>query len=299
MLKLTGSDEAGPATAPILEARGLVKAFGHRHALSGATLRVAPGSIVGLVGANGSGKSTLIQTLLGLLRPDAGEARLFGEDSWDLSPAAKQRLGYAAQTPHAFAWMRVGQMVRYVGSFYAGFDPSLAEALMARWRLDPADRCGRLSGGQAQRLELVLAVSHRPDLLLLDEPAAALDPAGRRGLLDLLLRDNADRGQTVLLSTHITSDLERVASHAAVLHRGRVRFFGELDGLKDRVKRVTVPADGPAAGALRAMGVLRERRDGGFLTASVTAFDPATPLPGAAVEDLNLEEIFLEVGDAG
>ena len=300
MLRLTPDPEPADAdaTAPILEARGLVKMFGFRHVLSGVDLALEPGSIVGLVGANGSGKSTLIHVLLGLLRPRAGEARLFGENSWNLSPAAKERLGYAAQHPHAFQWMTASQMVRYVGSFYANFDPSLAEALMTRWRLEPGDHCGRLSGGQRQRLELVLAMSHRPDLLLLDEPAAALDPAGRRDLLEILLKNNADWNQTTVLSTHITSDLERVASHVAVLHDGKIRFFGELDGLKDRVKRVTVPAGSPAAEGFLGMSVLRKRRDGEHLVLTVTDFDPATPLPGATVEDLNLEDIFLEVSDA-
>ena len=300
-LKLTPTEEAEapPELPPVLEARALVKRFGRKRALDEANLIVAPGSIVGLVGANGAGKSTLIQTLLGLLRPDGGEARLLGEGSWDLSPAAKERLGYAAQRPHAFHWMTTSQMVRYVGSFYAGFDPSLAEALMSRWALDPADRCGRISGGQAQRLELVLAMSHRPDLLLLDEPAAALDPAGRRDLLELLLRNNRDDGQTVLFSSHITSDLERIASHVAVMAHGRVAFAGELDGLKDRVKRVTTRAGSPAAAALRAMGVLRERPDGEHVTLTVTGFDPAAAPPGVEVEDLNLEEIFLEVAGAG
>lgn len=301
MLQLTPIDEAAreeAASAPILEASGLVKSFGSRQVLSGVDLSVNPGAIVGLVGANGSGKSTLIQTLLGLLRPTFGEARLFGEDSWNLSPGSKERLGHAAQWPHAFRWMTVGQMVRYVGSFYANFDPSLAEALMSRWSLRPRERCARLSGGQTQRLELVLAMSHRPDLLLLDEPAAALDPAGRRDLLELLLHGNRLHGQTTLLSTHITSDLERVASHVAILHANKIRFFGELDNIKDRAKRVTVTAGSPAAEAIAAMGLIRRRRDGRHVVLTVSEFDPRVASPGATrvdVEDLNLEEMFLEV----
>ena len=257
-LKLTHADPAGDtATPPAIEASHLVKSFAGKRALSGASLAVAPGSIVGLVGANGAGKSTLIQTLLGLLRPDLGEARLLGENSWDLSPAAKERLGYAAQRPHAFHWMTTRQMVRYVGSFYARFDPSLAEALMSRWQLDPRDRCDRISGGQKQRLELVLAMSHRPDLLLLDEPAASLDPAGRRDLLDLLLRNHRDDGQTVLFSSHITSDLERVASHVAVMVRGRGRLLR-------RTRRPEGPreaGDGGGRRSGRRRGARRHGRD--------------------------------------
>lgn len=220
---------------PVITCNGVTKSFGSTDVLKGVDLEIPHGSIVGLVGTNGAGKSTLIKCLLGLLKISSGTASVLGEDPWDLSAETKNNLGYVPQVIKLYPWMRVSQVIDYTGAFYDNWDAEHCKALMEMWELDGSCWIKTLSGGQLQRLAIILALGHKPSLLILDEPAASLDPVGRRSFLKSLLEMNADGGQSVLFSTHITSDLERVASHVAFLDDGCVEFFGELDELKDRV----------------------------------------------------------------
>ncbi|TWU08322.1 ABC transporter ATP-binding protein [Stieleria varia] len=222
-------------SGPVITCQNVTKCFGKTEVLRGVDLEVPRGAIVGLVGTNGSGKSTLIKCLLGLLKVSSGTARILGEDSWDLSASVKNTLGYVPQEIKLYPWMRVSQVIDYTGAFYEKWDSYRCNELLEQWELDGSKWIKTLSGGQLQRLALVLALGHHPSLLILDEPAASLDPVGRRSFLKSLLEMNEDGGQSVLFSTHITSDLERVASHVAFLHDGRVQFFGELEELKDHV----------------------------------------------------------------
>ncbi|MEK7414782.1 MAG: ABC transporter ATP-binding protein, partial [Planctomycetota bacterium] len=183
-----------------LIAQGLTKRFDERTVLAGVDLQIPAGSVVGLLGTNGAGKTTLLRCLLGLAKPDAGTAMLLGESSWDLGPAAKARLGYVPQTPAHYAWMRVSDLITYTGTFYPTWDAAHAESMRARWNISATARAGKLSPGEAQRLALVLALAHRPTLLVLDEPAASLDPVGRREFHAAVV-EAAGAGTTVLLST--------------------------------------------------------------------------------------------------
>lgn len=228
---------------PVIEARDVVKTFGSHAVLRGATLSIDKGQVVGLLGTNGAGKSTLIKCLLGLLKVDDGQVSLFGESSWDLSPRAKARLGYVPQEAKFYRWMKVRQVVDYWGSFYPQWDKAWTYELMDRWEVPREQRVGTLSPGQLQRIALVVALGHRPELLILDEPVASLDPLGRRETLRQLIDLTQDGEHTVLFSTHILSDLERVASHIAILAGGQIVCFEELDGLKDRVKRLRLRSD--------------------------------------------------------
>ena len=220
----------------VMTEAGVVKRFGRKTVLDGLDWAVPRGSVVGLLGANGAGKTTLIKCLLGLLRPQAGECRIFGETSWTLSAEAKARIGYVAQVPYAYPWMTVGQWIRYTASFYPAWNDALIDRLAREWDVTMADRMGKLSPGQLQRAAILLALGHEPELLVLDEPAASLDPAARRDFLQVIV-ELAGRGdRTVLFSTHITSDLERVADRVAFLKGGRIVHFGLLDELKDRMQ---------------------------------------------------------------
>lgn len=300
--------------SPVIEAQGVTKQYRssggrwrpwqfRRHdVLRGVDLIVPHGAVVGLVGTNGAGKSTFLKCLLGLLRPTGGTTRLLGEESWSLSARAKARLGYVPQTVQLYPWMRVDQIVRYVAAFYGRWDHTWASELLRRWELPTDHRIAALSPGQLQKLALVLALGHRPDLLVLDEPVASLDPVARREFLRSLLDLTADEGHTVLFSTHITSDLERVASHIAVLRDGRIVLIDELDAVKDRVKRLRVAsrADLPQHFAIR--GALRTQVHGRNAVVAVAALDDtlvheveSTWQAEVSVEDLNLEDIFLEL----
>lgn len=289
----------------IIRCAQLQKSFGKTEVLRGVDLVVPEGSVVGLLGTNGAGKSTLIKCLLGLLRITAGTATVFGEDPWDLSAATKARLGYAPQAVKVYPWMKVRQVIDYTGAFYPQWDPQWCEELLRKWELDGSAWVRNLSGGELQRLGLILAMGHRPDLLVLDEPAASLDPIGRRNLLRSLLDATRDGTHTVLFSTHITSDLERVASHVAILGSGVIDFFGELDALKDSVKRIRVHSAADLPSNFTVPGSLRTEIAGRTAVVAVAAVDDQL-LDGLRsrwdvsvdVEDLNLEDIFLELHDA-
>ena len=292
-------DQQRPAP---LVCKGLVKRFGQHEVLRGVDLAIPAGAVVGLVGTNGSGKSTLIKCLLGLLKPTAGHSTLFGEEPWFLSTRAKQNLGYVPQVVQLYPWMRVRQLVAYTSAFYEGWNADWAETLLERLDLPRDHRVGPLSTGQKQKLALVLALGHRPELLILDEPVASLDPIARRELLKSLIELNLDNHHTILFSTHITSDLERIASHVALLNNGRIMLFDELDVLKDRVKRLRLRSTHTLPPTLQIPGALRTQIDGD--TALVTVTDSSESLLAqlrdqyqaeVMVEDLNLEDIFVEL----
>jgi len=289
-------------TTPIIQIAGLAKSFNEKRILKGVDLDIPQGSVVGLLGTNGSGKSTLIKCVLGLLRPTEGKISILGEDPWTLSAEAKERLGYVPQEVKLYPWMRVKHVVGYTAAFYPKWDYAWGEELLDRWQLPRDDRVGPLSAGQLQKLALVLALGHHPELLILDEPVASLDPIARREFLRTLLDLAQDERHTVLFSTHITSDLDRVASHVALLQDGKITCFEELDALKDRVKRLRITAAGVLPRDFSIPGTLRADVEGNLalVTATHVTEEMLEQLKQehhaeVAVESLNLEEIFLEL----
>lgn len=288
----------------VIRSTALCKNFGDTEVLKGVDLSIPSGAIVGLLGTNGSGKSTFIKCLLGLLRISSGSAQIFGEDPWDLSVEAKARLGYVPQVVNFYPWMNVRQMIDYTAAHYAEWDVALCEQMLIDWKLKDKERVSALSTGQQQRLGLILAMGHHPDLLILDEPAASLDPTGRRSLLRSLMEPGSDEQNTVLFSTHITSDLERVASHVAILREGVIDYYGELGELKDSVKRLRIQAASALPEHFAVPKALRTTVDGASAVAAVASIDEQMLEQlkeewrvSVAIEDLNLEDIFLELHD--
>jgi ABC-2 type transport system ATP-binding protein len=229
--------------APILTT-GLRKAYGRTVVLDGCDLAVPRGSVTGLLGRNGAGKSTLLRCLIGLAKPDAGHARLLGEDGWDLRAATKTRIGWVPQQPTHLPGFQVSELLAYLGSCQPTWDSAFAERLRADWEIPPRATASALSPGEAQRLALVMALAHRPEVLVFDEPAAALDPVGRRQFLSAVMAGAAE-GATVLLSTHLCADLERIADRVAVLARGRIVLQTGIDAIKEDLRRITVPGVAP------------------------------------------------------
>jgi ABC-2 type transport system ATP-binding protein len=222
-----------PATPPALSFRGVAKSYGDKSVLSDVTLDIPAGAVVGLLGTNGSGKTTLLKCAVGLLRPNTGDCAILGDNSWNLSAETKSRLGYVPQVISLYPWMKVGDLIRYTAAFYKRWNDELIARLTREWDMPLTDRVGTLSVGQLQKLAILTALGHEPDVLILDEPAASLDPLARRQFLQLII-DLAEPGKrTVLFSTHITSDLERVADHVAILKSGRIAHFGLLEDLKE------------------------------------------------------------------
>jgi len=292
------------AAADAIDVAGLVKRFGTRAVLDSIDLRVPRGQVIGLLGLNGSGKSTLIKCLLGLLKADEGSATVLGTAAWQLADREKARIGYVPQEATLYPWLTVRQTVAYVSSFYSSWDRAWGDELLRRWDLPLGQRVGPLSVGQKQKLALVLALGHRPELLILDEPVASLDPVARRWFLETVLETAADGAGTVLFSTHITSDLERVASHVALLREGKVTFHDEIDVLKDRVKRLRIEAQADLPADLHLPGTLRQEVRGRQALVTVDGVDAALVAgvrerfaAEVVVDNLNLEEIFLELHD--
>jgi ABC-2 type transport system ATP-binding protein len=289
---------------PVLRLDRLHKNFGAKEVLRGVDLTLDAGTVIGLLGANGSGKTTLIKCALGLLRATAGQAAVFGENAWDLSAAAKARLGYVPQEVTSYPWMRVRQVIAYTAAFYPRWNQPFVDTLCERWHVPLEDRVGALSTGQLQTVGIVLALGHQPELLVLDEPVASLDPSARRQFLRTLMELLEDQRQSILFSTHITSDLERVVQRVAILGDGQIRFYGELDELKERVKRLRIIARHDLPTSFAVPGALRCEVAGSHATVSVADFDEQlvsdmekTWDADVSVHNLNLEEIFVEMHD--
>ena len=229
----------------LVTARGLRKRFGRRVVLDGLDLTIQPGEAIGLLGANGAGKTTLLKALLGLLPMDAGRCSVLGESSATLSPAARARIAYVPQTPGQFPWLSGKAMLRYVAAFYPAFDWNYVQDLASRWKLALRTPIGALSPGQQQRLSIVRALATRPDILVLDEPIASLDPATRLAVIDELMSERVRRPVTILFSSHLIGDLERLCSKFAILVSGKIAVMDTVAWFKSLV-RVGLEGDEPA-----------------------------------------------------
>ncbi len=286
----------------VLRTQAVEKRFGEKRVLNGVDWEVPRGSIVGLLGRNAAGKTTLIKLALGLLRSDHGQIELLGEDPWELSDETKSRIGYVPQEYHPYPWMTPREVLDYTAAFYPHWDALFIDELLRSWELDSDTPSKDLSVGQRQKLGLLAALGNLPELLILDEPAASLDPAARRAFLELVLEVVSEGERTVIFSTHILSDLERVADRVAILRDGRVVYDDELDSLKDRVKRMRIVASSNLPRDLGVEGLLHSRVRGREAVISVICENGSLAKElerrfdaQVQVQELNLEDIFLEM----
>ncbi|MBO0815273.1 MAG: ABC transporter ATP-binding protein [Actinobacteria bacterium] len=230
----------------VVEARGLGKRYRRVQALTDCTLSIPAGRVVGLVGPNGAGKTTLLHLATGLIAPTSGTIEVLG-DRPASGPAQLARVGFVAQDTPVYAALSVADHLRMGERMNPGWDAGLARDRIARLGLDPAKRAGKLSGGQRAQLALTLAIAKRPEALILDEPVASLDPLARREFLQSLMEHTADQQVSVVLSSHLVADLERVCDYLIVLVASRVRVAGEVDRLLAAHHLVTGPRRDPAA----------------------------------------------------
>lgn len=284
----------------VVEVTHLSRRFATTAALQDVSLAVRRGCVFGLVGENGAGKSTLLKHLLGLWRAETGTVRVFGKDPVADPVSVLARIGYLSEQPELPRWMRVSQLLRYTQAFYPRWDAAYAEQLREHFGLDPEARIRTLSKGQQARLGLIAAEAHRPDLLILDEPSSGLDPIVRRDILEAIIRTVTDEGRTVVFSSHLLDEVERVSDQLAMLHHGTLRFCAPLDDIKARHRRIslrfervqTMPPAVPAAIRVDGAG-----RDWTIIcdAAKTHAGAMAQHLGATLVEDTaaSLDEIFV------
>jgi ABC-2 type transport system ATP-binding protein len=224
----------------IVEVRGLSRRFGNKQALIDVNYEVFQGRIYGLVGANGAGKTTLIQHLLGLLRTKSGVVRVFGLDPVRDPVGVLGRVGYLSERRDLPDWMTVDELMRYTQAYYPAWDPQYAKTLLASFALDPKKKIIDLSDGMRAQVGLIAAVAHRPDLLLLDEPSSGLDAIVREDILEAIVRTIVDDGRTVVFSSHLLEEVERMSDHVTMIHEGRIVLDAALDTILNSHHRTHV-----------------------------------------------------------
>ncbi|HKC78431.1 MAG TPA: ABC transporter ATP-binding protein [Gaiellaceae bacterium] len=274
-----------------LEARGLGRRYGSQWALRDCTLEIPRGSVTALVGPNGAGKTTLLRLAVGLTRPNAGSVRVFGLDPREQAAEALPRVGFLAQEHPLFAGFTVQEMLRAGRELNPGWDDEAARERIAELELPLRKKVRHLSGGQRAQVALTLALAKRPELLLLDEPVASLDPLARREFLQSVVEAVAERELAVVLSSHILADLERVCDHLVILAHGRTQLVGPIEEIVASHRLLTGPRD-EAAEVSRLHEVVREshaeRQTTLLVRANGHVYDSQW-----TVHDLDLEEIVL------
>jgi ABC-2 type transport system ATP-binding protein len=274
----------------VLRAQGLGKSYGRRRALSDCTLDVPAGRVVGLVGPNGAGKTTLLNLAVGMLTPTSGTIEVLGGTP-AAGPAQLAKVGYVAQDTPTYAGLSVEDHLQFGARLNPGWDDALARSRIERLGLDPTQRAGKLSGGQRAQLALTLGVAKRPELLILDEPVASLDPLARREFLQDLMEAVAEHELSAVLSSHLVSDLERVCDYLIVLVASRVQLAGDLDTLLATHHRLTgarrdpdtLPADQHVISASHT-----DRQTTLLVRTEAPIHDPAWTVGQLSLEDLVL-----------
>ncbi len=275
---------------PVLQATGLSKRYGRRVALADCTLAVPAGHVVGLVGPNGAGKTTLLQIAVGMMPPTSGTIEVLGERP-AAGTAQLAKVGFVAQDTPTYSGLSIADHLRFGAHTNPGWDQQLADDRIATLGLDLSQKAGKLSGGQRAQLALTLAIAKRPDLLILDEPVASLDPLARREFLQSLMAYVAEQGASVILSSHVVSDLERVCDYLIVLVASQVRVTGEVDDLLSTHYRLTGarrdPADLPVG--VEVIEDSHTDRQSTLIVRSAVPIDD----PSLTVEAITLEDLVL------
>lgn len=285
----------------VVSARHLGKTLGGRPLLRDVSVDVAQGDIVGVIGKNGAGKTTLLEILLGFSPATTGTATLFGSDSFNLPASAKRRIGFVPQQDELLNQLTGAQQLSINASLHRHWDGALIGRLVTDWSVPVEKDIKVLSAGERQKISTLLALGHEPDLLVLDEPASSLDPIARRQFLEQILEVAASPTRAVLFSTHIVSDLERVANQIWIVREGAVVWQGALDTLKESVVRLNIRSRRALPASLGIPDVLSQRAEGTWATLVVSRWDPthqdilARRLDAEiAVQNLSLEDIFVE-----
>lgn len=284
-----------------IETRRLTKHYGPRAVVNRLELRIPEGCVYGLLGRNGAGKSTTIKMLMGIVQPDSGEAELLGHPVADMPAEVRQRIAYIAENHPLYNWMNIREATHFASQFYTRWNADLVAQILNHFGLSPRAKLRKLSNGQRAQVSLALAVAPEPELLILDDPTLGLDTVVRRDFLESLIQIIQQQGRTILFSSHILGDVERVADRIGVMVDGVLRADCPTDHFREQVKRIVaefrgVPPEWPGGGNVvnwRHVGATLELVTVGFdaeQRAAVEALGPTS----IEVLDLNLEDAFIE-----
>jgi len=283
-----------------IELRAVSKCFGQTQAVRNLTLTVPTGQALGFLGPNGAGKTTTIKLLMGLLRPSVGRVSVVNLDPTTAAVAVKSRVGYVPEQHFIPSWMRVDEAIKFCRTFYPSWNDNLCDELVKVFGLEYGKRVRELSKGTVVKLSLVLALSHEPELLILDEPMAGLDPLAREELLDGVLQTVCDGKRTILFSSHTFSDVQRLADTVAIIDEGEVLIHCPVENLLDTTKRIRAVLTDGSTPAEQPVGAIWQRvrhrewlvtcRD--FSVDLVDRLRSRNNVENVEVIDLGLEEIF-------
>jgi ABC-2 type transport system ATP-binding protein len=286
----------------VIETANVSRSFDRTPVVRDLNLRVRRGSIYGLLGRNGAGKTTAIKMLVGLIWPHSGQIKVHGVEPARFTVADRWKIGYVSERQVLNPFLRVSALIQFTSSFYPDWDFALCERLLQRFKIDPRKRIRALSLGTSRQVAFVLALAQRPDLLILDEPAANLDVVARRDFLDEMLELLRQENKTVLLSSHILSDVERVADEIGIMAAGKLKISEPLDRLKDTVKQVRFFGFEKGVNGFSLPDALQFRKTENEALATIRIEDESSlPKLAAAhrcqfeIIHLNLEDIFVEI----
>ncbi len=229
----------------IIEITDLCRRFGKHTALNQVNLRIQQGTVLGLVGENGAGKTTLIKHMLGLFKAQSGFVRVFGMNPIQHPKEVLSRIGFLSEDRDMPEWMTIKQYMTYTQAFYPTWDTACANSLISQFSLDTSQKIKNLSRGQRAKTGLLLALAYKPDLLLFDEPSSGLDPVVRRDILGAIVRTIAEEGRTVVLSSHLLDEVERVADTICMIHQGRVILRNPMEQIRSSFHKFTLILDAP------------------------------------------------------
>ena len=286
------------ATENAIEVRDLTCYFGAKKVVDSVSFAVPCGSIFGFLGRNGAGKSTTIRTILGLNEPTRGTAFLLGESSTRLSPQTRARIGYLAEGHHVYGWMTVRECERWQRAFYTHWNEDVYRGVIRHFGLDEKTQAKNLSRGERAGLCLALTLAPEPELLILDDPALGLDPVARRSLLQSMIYVARRQDRTILFSSHLLSDVERVADRIAVLHDGVLKANCTTETFRERVRQIALHFEKQPPVLPRLSGLLQSFRTDRTLLLTFANLDEATEAQLSMLGASRIEDVPMSLEDA-
>jgi ABC-2 type transport system ATP-binding protein len=294
----SGQQRPRGGDAIVLSATGLTRYFGRKCAVDSVSFTVPRGCVLAILGRNGSGKTTLLRMLMGLLTPTRGRGTVLGHDSSALPPSVLARVGFVAEGHPLYGWMRVGELASFQKQFYPAWNQRAFEMVLEHFALARNAKAGSLSRGERGGLALALVLATEPELLVLDDPAMGLDPVARRSLLEAMVEATRQRQRTIIFSSHLLEDVERVADRIIILDRSVLRADSSLEGFRAAVQQFVLRFVGevPALPPLR--GLLRSEREDGELRLVIANADEQTRAALRSLRPVSMEQVPIGFDDA-